>query len=86
MADMFYVYDCLKLGYSQRKIQNEVYSYYADKNIETKTMDSNTLRKYREIAFDYIERGRYKEMLTGIKEVDLLKGQDIFYDDEDNID
>lgn len=66
MADMFYIHDCLKLGYSQRKIQNEVYNYYADKGMENITLDPATLRKYRDIATSYIVEGKYKEMLTGI--------------------
>lgn len=66
MADMFYIYDCLKLGYTQRKIQNEVYNYYADKGMDNITLDSATLRKYKDIAMDYIVDGKYKEMLTGI--------------------
>ena len=78
MADMFFVYDCLKDGYSQRKIQHEIYNYYSGKGIETKTMDSNTLRKYRDIAYEYIEKGRYRELLTGIKETDLLKGKETY--------
>ena len=66
MADMFYIYDSLKLGYTQREIQNEVYNYYADKGLNI-TLDPGTLRKYRDIAMEYIVTGKYKEMLTGIK-------------------
>ncbi len=66
MADMFYIYDCLKAGYTQRKIQNDVYNYYADKGMENITLDPETLRKYRNIAIEYIDNGRYKEMLTGV--------------------
>lgn len=73
LADMFYVYDCLKIGMSQRKIQNEVYNYYADQGIETKTLDSKTLKKYKEIAVDYIDNTRYKELITGTKLENLEK-------------
>jgi len=67
LADMFYIYDCLQQNMTQRKIQHEVYNYYADKNIETKTLDPKTLKKYKDIAIDYIENKRYKELITGVK-------------------
>ncbi len=67
MADIFYIYDCLKLGYTKRKIQNEVYNYYADQGIETKTLDYKTLKKYHDIAIDYIDNKRYLELITGKK-------------------
>ncbi len=66
MADMFFIYDSLELGYTQTKIRNEVYNYYADKSIDSITLDPATLRKYRDIAVDYIDNKRYKEMITGI--------------------
>ena len=71
IADMFFIYDCLKVGITQRKIQNEVYNYYMDKGIETITLDAKTLKKYREIAIDYIDNMRYKELVTGVKLEDL---------------
>ena len=73
MADMFYIYDALKEGFTQRKIQNEIYNYYADNGIETKTMDAKTLKRYKEIAVDYIDNMRYKELVTGIKLENLEK-------------
>jgi len=72
MADLFYIYDCLQLGYTQRKIQNVVYNYYADKGLENITLDSATLRKYRDISKEYIVNGKYKEMLTGISIDNLI--------------
>ena len=68
VADMFYIYDCLKLGMTQRKIQNEVYNYYANKGKEDRTLDAGTLRKYRSIAIDYIDNMKYKELITGVKQ------------------
>lgn len=65
MADMFYIYDCLKLGISQRKIRDNIYNYYQDKGLDI-PLDPATLRKYRDIAMGYIVEGKYKEMLTGI--------------------
>jgi len=66
IADMFYIYDGLKNGMTQRKIQNEVYNYYADLGIETQTLDSKTLKRYKMIAIDYIDNMRYKELVTGV--------------------
>lgn len=66
-ADIFYIYDCLKVGMTQRKIQNEVYNYYSDQNIETRTLDPKTIKKYRDIANDYIDNMRYKELIRGVK-------------------
>ena len=71
MADMFFIYDCLKEGYSQTKIRYEVYSYYEDSGLNI-TLDPATLRKYRDIAVDYIDNNKYKEMLTGISINDLV--------------
>ena len=34
--------------------------------MENITLDPETLRKYRNIAIEYIDNGRYKEMLTGV--------------------
>lgn len=67
LADMFFIYDALKDKMTQRQIQNEIFNYYADKGMDTKTMDAKTLKKYKEIAIDYIDNERYKELVTGIK-------------------
>jgi len=71
MADMFFIYDGLKVGYTQSKIRNLVYNYYADKGVENITLDPSTLRKYRDIATAYIDDERYKEMITGIKQANF---------------
>ncbi|KIM07181.1 MAG: hypothetical protein KU29_07460 [Sulfurovum sp. FS06-10] len=67
LADMFFIYDALNDGMTQRQVQNEIFNYYAGKGIETKTMDAKTLKKYKEIALDYIDNKRYKELITGVK-------------------
>jgi hypothetical protein len=72
MADIFYVYDALKLGFTKKKIQIEVYNYYADKGIETRTLDYKTINKYHEFAIDYIDNKRYLELVTG-KRIDDIK-------------
>lgn len=74
MADILFIYDALKLGYSKRKIQNEIYNYYADKGIETRTMDYKTLKKYYEFAIDYIDNKKYLELATGKKLEDIKLG------------
>lgn len=67
LADMLYIYDCLKLGYSQRKIQYKLYNYYADKGKETKTFSSETINNYNKIATDYIDNQQYKTLVTGLR-------------------
>ena len=67
IADMFFIYDSIKQGVSQPKISAKIYNYYADKGIETKTMTDKTLKKYKDIAIDYIDSMRYKELITGVK-------------------
>ena len=67
MADMFYIYDCLKVGISRQKIRSKIYNYYADLGTETITMDYKTMKRYKEIAKAYIDNLKYKEMITGIQ-------------------
>jgi len=66
-ADMFYVYDSLKLGFTQRAIQNEVYNYYQDIGNQTRTLSDRALRKYKKIANSMIDNRGFKELLTGFK-------------------
>lgn len=68
VANLFFVYDCLKVGATQNQISRLIYNYYADKDENTKRVgDPGTVKKYKEIAIDYIENKRYKELITGIK-------------------
>ncbi len=82
LADMFFLYDYLKhnevlasdtiSAKYKRVIQNEVFNYYKDENnTETKILDIKTMKKYKNIAIDYIDNMRYKELITGIKIDDL---------------
>ncbi|MDF1877005.1 hypothetical protein JHD47_04155 [Sulfurimonas sp. SAG-AH-194-L11] len=69
LADMFYIYDGLQAGMTQRKIQSIVYNYYEDeRNDINQTLDINTLIKYNKIAKEYIDKKRYRELITGVKE------------------
>ncbi|MFK5937080.1 MAG: hypothetical protein QM497_01675 [Sulfurimonas sp.] len=73
IADMFYIYDCKKVKMTQRKIQNEVYNYYADTDINTsQTLDAKTLKKYLDISIEYIDKRRYRELSTGIEAPDIF--------------
>jgi len=66
-ADMFYIYDCLKLGYTQRKIQNEAYNYYQDIGENSRTLSDLALRNYRDTAKTMIDGKGFKELITGFK-------------------
>ena len=67
LADMLYIYDCLKIGYKKAKIRNKIYNYYADKGIETKYLHNNTLNDYHQVISEYINDLKYKELILGIK-------------------
>lgn len=69
-ADMLYIYDCNKLGFSHHVVSREIYYYYSEyKNIETKTMTDKTYSDYKEIAIDYIDNERFYELITGVKSI-----------------
>ena len=68
IADLFYIYDALSSSMTQRKVQNEIYNYYQDLGIDTITMDIKTLVKYKDMASEYINNKRYRELITGVKE------------------
>lgn len=81
VADMFYIYDCIKLGYRYFDIRNELYRYYLDvKKIETRTMTEKTIKKYNDIAKEYIEKLKYKELVTGIKLDEIEKRKNLNYE------
>jgi len=63
---MFFIYDSVKRGATIARIIHAIADYY--EAIGKKTyMSQDTLRKYRNIATDYIEGERYYELLTGVK-------------------
>lgn len=67
-ADMFFIYDAYKKSMKQKDIIQSINDYYYDtKNKET-YFDAKTVTKYREIAKEYIDNLKYKELITGIKE------------------
>lgn len=61
MADILYIYDCLKLGYSKINIIYELSRYH---NKDT-ALDDDTYRRYVSISKDFIDRQRYKELFLG---------------------
>lgn len=68
MADMFFIYDCLKAGINKTTIKHQIYEYHL-KNEVDKPLDDKTLYKYRDIAIKYIDNFGYKELLTGVKSI-----------------
>lgn len=68
MADMFFIYDCLKAGINKTAIKHQIYEYHLKNEVE-KPLDDKTLYKYRDIAIKYIDHFGYKELLTGVKSI-----------------
>jgi len=73
MADMFFIYDCMKLSYKILKIRYMLEDYYSSKGIETKSFTEKTIKKYYELARHYIDNCAYKELITGINKTELTK-------------
>ncbi len=67
LADMFFVYDAVKQGTKELRIRTALSEYYETIG-KTTDMSDKTFRKYRDIAIDYIENERYKELITGVKQ------------------
>ena len=63
-ADMFFIYDCFKLGLTATKIQRKIDKYYEDKDPTSKTISINTINKYNKIAIEYIDNLKYKHLVT----------------------
>ncbi len=66
LADMFFIYDAVKQGAKELWIRTALSEYYETIGKIT-DMSDKTFRKYRDIAIDYIENERYKELITGVK-------------------
>lgn len=77
-ADMFFIYDCINLGYRNFDIRNEIYNYYSEvKGITTRTMTDKSIRKYYKTAVEYIDKLKYKELVTGIKLEEINKRKNL---------
>lgn len=62
LADMLYIYDMKKNGFTNTDLIYELKEKYSDKKTSP---DAKTLKKYFDIATEYIEHKKYKELLTG---------------------
>ena len=67
LADMFFIYDMVKNGYKELRIRTAISEYYETEYNKTTDISDATFRKYRDIAKDYIDNERYKELVTGVK-------------------
>jgi len=63
-ADMFFIYDCRKLGYTQAKIQSKIDRYYEDLDTNNPTIQLKTISKYHKISIEYIDNKKYKYLVT----------------------
>lgn len=61
-ADMFFIYDMRQQGFANGDIEMELNYSNDDKHTGIST---NTIEKYYKIAKDYIDKERYKELITG---------------------
>lgn len=68
LADMFFIYDCVRAGYKKLKIMTAIDEFYDPDGVNEKSMHGDTYNKYLLIAKDYINNERYKELITGVKE------------------
>lgn len=64
IADLLYIYDMRERGFSNTAITYELECKYPNKKT---AISENTIKKYYIIAKDYIDKERYKEMITGKK-------------------
>ena len=67
LADMLYIYDCLKLNHSKADIKVDITIYYRLKGIKTRNLHTKTLDDYQEIMIEYIDNFKYKELILGGK-------------------
>lgn len=75
VADMFFIYDSMKLSHKILKIRYILEDYYSSKGVSTKSFTEKTIRKYFELAKEYIDNCKYKELITGIRQSDLTKAE-----------
>jgi len=69
VADMFFIYDASKKQIKKSMIQRSIVEYYNEKYPDKfiPNMDYKTINKYLEIAVEYINNLKYKELITGVK-------------------
>lgn len=66
VADMFFIYDAIKIGMRKSQITNSITLNYYNRYERGTTFDNKTLNKYLKIAQLYIDELKYKELLTNI--------------------
>jgi hypothetical protein len=68
-ADMLFIYDALKIKMKKAKIQRSIVEYYTKKYPAkfTPNMDYSTIKDYNEIATQYIDNTKYKELIAVIQ-------------------
>lgn len=64
-ADMFYIYDALNVGMSKSLIQMKLSYYYESKGEKLSLFDQKTIIKYHNIAKEYIDNLKYRELVLG---------------------
>lgn len=67
LADMLFIYDMVKCNKNEVTIRTAIFEYYENEFNKNTAMSDTTFRKYRDIAKDYIDNQRYKELITGVK-------------------
>ena len=68
LADMFFIYDALKAGWKKSDILKDLLHRKIDITNDvsgSKEMDRKTLDRYYQIALEYIDSEKYKELITG---------------------
>lgn len=60
MADAFYIYDCLKLNLRASEIKLNLSYYHHNRG----NFDHDTYQKYKNVAINYIDKKKYKELIT----------------------
>ncbi|MCX6074905.1 MAG: hypothetical protein NTY39_11330 [Campylobacterales bacterium] len=70
LADVLFIYDCTKLGLTQKYTLEEINRYWNDvQNLFTEKMQNKTLKEYLEFAVKQIDEQGYKNFLKGIKNI-----------------
>ena len=67
LADMFFIYDMIKVGAKKSKILFDLDEYYDPEYKKQTSFHPDTLDKYLLVAKDFIDNLRYKELVTGVK-------------------
>jgi len=64
-ADIFFIYDCKKIGLDNKYIIDELYDYWLKKKNIEEGMTLKTLQKYHKMAKEYIDEKKFKCYFSG---------------------